>query len=144
MQPKNQPRSNQSSSVQASRSNPVSCFIHGVALLTVFFLGVSVLTDALKLISPKTFSNEVLAFSSPEHLEYYCSDRSFFKGDDLFSDVCGFVQDKEESKVSVQEIHQKYYPISVSFVQHEALKDLIHNVLLLLGLVAFLRLYRRQ
>lgn len=144
MQPKTQPPYNRNYSTQPSRSKPVSYFIHGLALVTVFILGVSVLTDGLKLISPKTFSNEVLAFSSPEHLEYYCSDRSFFKGDDLFSDVCGFVQNKENSKISIQEIHQKYFPISVSFVRHEAVKDLIHNLLLLVGLVAFLRLYRRQ
>lgn len=143
MMQRNTQNNRRNRSSNSSRSKPISYFIHGAALLAVFLFSVAFLSDVLGALAPKTFSKQVLSFSTPEHLEYHCSDNSPFKGDDFFSDVCDLVRQKSKEKVSIKEIQEKYYPISKSYARHNYIKGILHNGFVVLGLILFLRFYRR-
>ncbi|MBN2779989.1 MAG: hypothetical protein JXQ74_02865 [Alphaproteobacteria bacterium] len=140
----NQPQNRRHYSSNQPRSKPISYFIHGAALLAVFLFSAAFLSDILGAVAPQTFSKEVLSFSTPEHLEYHCGDDSPFKGDDFFSDVCDLVRQKLKEQVSIKEIQEKYYPISKSYARHNYIKGILHNGFVILGLILFLRFYRRK
>ena len=139
-QRKHYPRRNHSTH---GKKAPVSSFIHGIALLAVFLFGMTLIQNIIGLISPKTLSKEVLAFSSVQHLEYYCVDKTVFDEDYFSGDICSLLEKKTDEK-SIEAVVTKYKDISTTFVRQNFLEDLLENGFMVLGLLLFLRYYRRE
>ncbi|MHA1541110.1 MAG: hypothetical protein ACTSXL_01520 [Alphaproteobacteria bacterium] len=124
----------------SNRSKPISYFIHGASILAVFLLSVALVGDLIGIISPKTFSKNVLNFSSPQHLEYHCNN-AYYK-DNATTNVCEKI--KEKNLEEVKKIQEKHYVVSKSYARHGYIKGLVDNAFLIIGLLMFLRFYRRK
>ncbi|MHA1550009.1 MAG: hypothetical protein ACTSXV_00980 [Alphaproteobacteria bacterium] len=134
------PRHNQQ---KHGKKAPVSYFIHGIALLAVFLFGMALIQNIIGLVSPKTLSKEVLAFSSTSHLEYYCADKAIFDEDYFSGDICSLLEKKTDTK-EIEAVVSKYKDISTTFVRQNFLENLLENGFMVLGLLLFLRYYRRE
>ncbi|MBN2675822.1 MAG: hypothetical protein JXR30_01060 [Alphaproteobacteria bacterium] len=118
---------------------PMSSFIYGVVLLITCIFGIQVVQNIASMIAPKTFSEEILAFSSNEHIQYYCSNYSTSESYPVWNEFC-----LEKDGAKQDALREKYAPVVKDFVQQEVKSELIENILFLLGLLVFIKIYRKK